>query len=75
MKLIPSFFDFLNEKKSESIEKEAQDYVDKKGDACPRCGEKEGCDCQESDPWSTANYHRVPKGEKMEFKSKQKFKK
>lgn len=40
-------------------------------DRCPRCGETEkNCKCEDSDYWSTANYHRVPKGKKKEHKNK-----
>jgi hypothetical protein len=56
-------------------EKDAQDYLDDKSDYCPRCSEhKDDCQCQEDDPWSTQNYHRVPPGKKEKSKAKQEFK-
>jgi hypothetical protein len=78
MKVITLFEDFLKEslkqKKvnhiedieikdgtDEKTEKEAQDFIE--GDSCPRCGERPSdCKCESNDPWSTQNYHRVPKG-------------
>ena len=57
-------------------EKKAEAYLDKEKDNCPRCGEHiEDCQCEEDDPWSTQNYHRVPKGEEHKTKPKQEFKK
>lgn len=78
MKHISSFGDFITEgtkeKKvnhiedieigdgtDEKAEKEAHDFIE--GDSCPRCGERPSdCKCESNDPWSTQNYHRVPKG-------------
>lgn len=78
MKHISSFGDFITEgtkeKKVDHIEnieigdgtderaeKEAQDFIN--DDSCPRCGERPSdCKCESNDPWSTQNYHRVPKG-------------
>lgn len=45
----------------EKAEKEVQDFIN--NDYCPRCGEHPSeCKCETSDPWSTQNYHRIPKG-------------
>jgi uncharacterized protein (UPF0212 family) len=53
----------IEDKSDKKTEKDAQDYVDDNVDYCPRCGEHvDDCDCASSDPWSTQNYHRVPKG-------------
>ena len=50
--------------------------MDSEKENCPRCGEHvEDCICEEDDPWSTQNYHRVPKGEEHKSKPKQEFKK
>lgn len=57
------------------LEKEVDEYLDDKGDYCPRCEERlEDCKCTTKDPWSTRNYHRVPVGKKIESKPKQNFK-
>lgn len=58
------------------VEKKAEEYMDDEKDNCPRCGEHiEDCQCEEDDPWSTQNYHRVPKGKEEKAKPKQEFKK
>ena len=57
------------------VEKKAEEYMDDEKDNCPRCGEHiEDCQCEEDDPWSTQNYHRVPKGKEEKAKPKQEFK-
>ena len=66
----------IKDESNEEAEEEIQKYVDDKLDYCPRCGEhKDDCQCGEEDPWSTQNYHRVPKGEVKKSKPKQNFKK
>lgn len=66
----------IKSESDEETEEELQNYVDDKSDHCPRCGEHEDdCQCGEDDPWSTQNYHRVPKGEIKKSKPKQDFKK
>ena len=64
------------ELKSDSkLEDVVDDYIEDKRDECPRCGNApDECKCQDSDPWSTQNFHRVPKGEKTKAKPKQNFK-
>mgnify|MGYP003129414500 CR=1 FL=1 len=58
------------------LEKEISDELETVTEDCPRCGEHyESCKCPEEDPWSTQNYHRVPKGEEHKEKPKQQFKK
>ena len=58
------------------LEKEINDELEKVAEDCPRCGEHiESCECAEEDPWSTQNYHRVPKGSEYKAKPKQQFKK
>ena len=65
-----------NEGMDKDTEKKAEEYLDGEKDNCPRCGEHvEDCICEEDDPWSTQNYHRVPKGEEHKAKPKQEFKK
>ena len=60
----------------QKLEKETEDYLLKKDDSCPRCGESpDDCKCEEDDAWSTQNYHRVPKGTEHKAKPKQEFKK
>jgi hypothetical protein len=57
-------------------EEEIQKYVEDNADYCPRCSEHiSDCQCDSKDPWSTQNYHRVPKGEVKKSEEKQKFKK
>jgi len=61
---------------NKKAEKKAEEYMDKVAEECPRCGEHlDDCKCEEQDPWSTQNYHRVPKGEEKKSKPKQEFKK
>lgn len=56
-------------------EEEIQDYIEDRDEHCPRCGEhQEDCSCGTVDPWSTQNYHRVPKGVIKKEKAKQNFK-
>ena len=58
------------------LEKEINDELEQIAENCPRCGEHiESCECAEEDPWSTQNYHRVPKGSEHKSKPKQQFKK
>ena len=58
------------------LEKEINDELEKVAEDCPRCGEHiESCECAEKDPWSTQNYHRVPKGSEHKSKPKQQFNK
>jgi hypothetical protein len=53
----------IKDKSNKKVEKDAQDYVADMVDYCPRCGEHvDDCECKSIDPWSTQNYHRVPKG-------------
>ena len=53
----------ITDKSNNKAEKEIQDYIGGNIDSCPRCGEHESdCQCGSDDPWSTQNYHRVPKG-------------
>jgi hypothetical protein len=57
-------------------EQKAEEYLEDVEEECPRCGEREeDCKCADEDPWSTQNYHRVPKGTEHKAKPKQKFKK
>jgi len=66
----------IKSESDEEAEEEIQKYVDDNLDYCPRCGEHTSdCQCGEKDPWSTHNYHRVPKGEVKKSKPKQNFKK
>lgn len=61
---------------NKEIAKKTEKYMDKIADECPRCGElPDDCKCEKEDPWSTQNYHRVPKGQAKKSKPKQKFKK
>ena len=56
-------------------EEEIHDYIEDRDEHCPRCGEhQEDCLCGTVDPWSTQNYHRVPKGVLKKEKAKQNFK-
>ena len=58
------------------LEKEINDELEQVAEDCPRCGEHiESCECAEKDPWSTQNYHRVPKGAEQKSKPKQEFNK
>jgi len=58
------------------LEKEIADELEEITEDCPRCGEHiESCECAEKDPWSTQNYHRVPKGAEQKSKPKQEFNK
>lgn len=51
------------EDKNSEVEDDARIYVEDNVDYCPRCGEhQDDCECGPKDPWSTQNYHRVPKG-------------
>jgi len=62
--------------KNQKAEDEAEEYLQKVEEDCPRCGENvDNCICEEDDPWSTQNYHRVPKGDEYKAKPKQQFKK
>lgn len=64
------------DKTDKKTEKEVEEYLDDISENCPRCGEHvDDCVCQEEDPWSTQNYHRVPKGKSEKSKPKQTFKK
>jgi hypothetical protein len=57
-------------------EKKAEEYLEDVEEECPRCGEVDiDCKCEAEDPWSTQNYHRVPKGTEHKAKPKQEFKK
>ena len=68
--------DKKNDGSDKDLEKEAEDYLNKNAEDCPRCGEDTNdCKCEEEDPWSTQNYHRAPLGDKKESKPKQEFKK
>ena len=61
---------------NKELEKEINDELEQVAEDCPRCGEHiESCKCEEEDPWSTQNYHRVPKGIEQKAKPKQQFKK
>lgn len=63
------------DKSDEKLEKDTEKYLDDKSDRCPRCDEHiDDCRCQDEDPWSTQNYHRVPKGKEQKSKPKQQFK-
>ncbi len=91
MKYFKNFIQFLSEgettvvkvagKEYESpndkeLEKEVEKYMDDVDEDCPRCGEApENCKCEGDDQWSTQNYHRVPKGEKVKNEPNQKFEK
>tara|TARA_B100000900_G_scaffold247130_1_gene210221 strand:+ start:307 stop:603 length:297 start_codon:yes stop_codon:yes gene_type:complete len=58
------------------LEKKVNDELEAVEEECVRCGEHiESCKCEEEDPWSTQNYHRVPKGKEQTAKPKQEFKK
>ena len=62
--------------KNKEAEVKAEEYLEDVKEDCPRCGEHvNDCQCEEDDPWSTQNYHRVPKGEEEKAKQKQEFKK
>tara|TARA_Y100000385_G_scaffold9953_1_gene10315 strand:+ start:2333 stop:2620 length:288 start_codon:yes stop_codon:yes gene_type:complete len=62
--------------KNKEAEVKAEEYLEDVKEDCPRCGEHvNDCQCEEDDPWSTQNYHRVPKGEEEKAKPKQEFKK
>ncbi len=53
----------IKDKSDEDTERKAQKYIDDNAETCPRCNERhDDCQCESSDPWSTQNYHRVPKG-------------
>jgi hypothetical protein len=59
-----------------TLDKEVEEYMDKKDEECARCGKAfEECRCEHDDFWSTHTYHRTPAGDKVEIKSSQKFKK
>ncbi len=58
---IKSFKDFINEEVDQVRHKKVKHIED--------------CKCEEDDPWSTQNYHRVPKGEEEQAKPKKKKKK
>ena len=61
---------------NKEAEANAEEYLQKVEEECPRCGEHESdCQCDSDDPWSTQNYHRVPKGTEYKAKPKQEFKK
>ena len=61
---------------NKEAEANAEEYLQKVEEECPRCGENsDECQCEEDDPWSTQNYHRVPKGTAHKAKPKQEFKK
>ncbi len=61
---------------NKEAEKKAEEYLQKVEEECPRCGEiADECKCEEDDPWSTQNYHRVPNGDKLKAEPKQEFKK
>ena len=63
----------VKDKSNKKVEKEIQDYIGDNIEICPRCGERmEDCQCESNDPWSTQNYHRVPKGKIEKSKAKQK---
>jgi hypothetical protein len=62
--------------KNKEAEVKAEEYLEDVKEDCPRCGEHvNDCQCEKDDPWSTQNYHRVPKGEEEKAKPKQEFKK
>lgn len=66
----------ITDDSDEEAEEEIEKYVNDKSEYCPRCSEhKKDCQCGKDDPWSTQNYHRVPKGEVEKSKPKQNFKK
>jgi len=53
----------IKSESDEEADEKIQKYVDDNIDYCPRCGEHTSdCQCKGGDPWSTQNYHRVPKG-------------
>lgn len=53
----------IKDKADKKTETDAQHYIEDNLEYCPRCGEHmKDCQCVSSDPWSTQNYHRVPKG-------------
>jgi hypothetical protein len=53
----------VKDKSDKKAETDAQHYIEDNIDYCPRCGEhQDDCQCGSDDPWSTQNYHRVPKG-------------
>ena len=55
--------------KNKEAEDKAEEYLEDVEEDCPRCGEHvNDCQCEEDDPWSTQNYHRVPKGEEEKTK-------
>lgn len=61
---------------NKEAEANAEEYLQKVEEECPRCGEpSDECKCEADDPWSTQNYHRVPKGTEHKAKPKQEFKK
>ena len=52
-----------NEDKIGEVDDDVKAYIEDNVDHCPRCGEhRDDCECGSKDPWSTQNYHRVPKG-------------
>lgn len=64
------------EGKNKEAEDNAEAYLQKVEEECPRCGEHAiDCKCEGDDPWSTQVYHRVPKGKEHKAKPKQEFKK
>ena len=74
---IKSFKDFITEELDHVRHKKVKHVEDHDPEEeCPRCGEHaDECQCEEDDPWSTQNYHRVPKGTEHKAKPKQEFKK
>lgn len=65
----------INDDSNEDADEDIKKYVDDNSELCPRCKEhSKDCVCSEEDPWSTQNYHRVPKGKVKTEKPKQNFK-
>lgn len=53
----------IKDKSNKKAEEDVQNYLDDNSEFCPRCGEhRDDCQCGSKDPWSTQNYHRIPKG-------------
>lgn len=65
----------ISDESNIKAEEEILDYIGDNIEECPRCGEHlSDCKCGSDDPWSTQNYHRVPKGKIEKGKPKQNFK-
>lgn len=65
----------IDDDSDKKAEDEIQDYLEDNIDTCARCGEHiDDCKCESGDPWSTQNFHRIPKGDVEKSKPKQNFK-